>query len=72
MEYQLKKCPFCGGDAYLYVNSGGVRVRCENCECQTPTYYDGNVLTWPDKLSVDTVVAIWNRRANEDSGTTER
>lgn len=68
---ELKPCPFCGGKARLFVNSG-VRVICSKCGVST------KILT--DKLecssnAVETVIGEWNRRTdngnNYDDGGKE-
>lgn len=56
---ELKPCPFCGGAARLFANSG-VRVICTKCYAST------RILT--DELefnsnAVETVIEAWNRRA---------
>ena len=58
----LKNCPFCGGKAYLFVDSG-VRVCCSCCNAQTQILCDmrsGNNV--PSGSAVERVVTLWNRR----------
>ena len=64
---ELKPCPFCGGQARLYVN-GGVRVICNNynCNCQTPIIRDGEYLTGVGDTAVSRVIEKWNRRVKDD------
>lgn len=62
---ELKPCPFCGGQAKLYVNSG-VRVTCNNCNCQTPILRDGEYLKGVGDTAVSRVIKKWNRRVNEN------
>lgn len=64
---ELKPCPFCGGQAKLYVNSG-VRVICNNCKCQTPIIRDGEYSTGVGGTAVSRVIKKWNKRVNEDDG----
>lgn len=63
---KLKPCPFCGGDARLWVWSegGGVCVRCTNCYCQTSTKSDDALLKHLDS-AVERVIEAWNRRAQD-------
>ena len=39
MDMKLKSCPFCGGDARLFVNNG-VEVQCTKCGIHTETLID--------------------------------
>lgn len=39
MDMKLKSCPFCGGDARLFVNDG-VEVQCTKCGIHTETLID--------------------------------
>lgn len=60
MIAELKECPYCGGDAELYVYSTGrdknfYLVRCENC---------GNGTCADD--DVYTVMRLWNVRTSND------
>lgn len=58
----LKNCPFCGGKACLFVDSG-VRVYCTSCGCETPTYRDAKSPNGkPYGNAVKSVVEKWNRR----------
>ena len=34
-ESKLKPCPFCGGDAILYIDCGYYIAECENCEAMS-------------------------------------
>lgn len=64
-EYELKPCPFCGGRARLFVD-GGVRVICSKCSVGTMNLTDSILY---ESNAVETVVATWNRRA--DNGDKE-
>lgn len=57
---ELKPCPFCGGKARLLVNDG-VRVICSKCYVGTINMTD---VMWQESNAVETVVATWNRRAD--------
>ena len=66
-EIKLKACPFCDGDARLWVWSegGGVCVRCTSCWCQTATRSDDALLRPPIRPAVERVIEEWNRRAKD-------
>lgn len=54
---ELKKCPFCGGEAILYKYFDFVnkhRVECTNCDMHTPVY-----------ITKEKAVEVWNRRVEE-------
>ena len=58
MSEELKRCPFCGGEAELMNDDGLYWVRCKgNCCCYT--------LQLP---RVETVIRRWNRRVKDDEG----
>lgn len=55
---ELKKCPFCGGDASLYTHTDLQKrvyyyVECNNCLISPSTYYER------DK---EEVINVWNTR----------
>lgn len=60
---ELKPCPFCGGEAHLFVNDG-VRVLCPKCgatsrilvDCMTAKGVTGN--------ATKAVIEAWNRRTD--------
>lgn len=63
MSNKLKKCPFCGGDAYFYAgNGGGIKIICSTCECQTSLLRDEMMGRWPDELAMDKIKERWNTR----------
>ena len=60
--FDLKDCPFCGGRACIFVDSG-VKVYCTSCGCETPTYRDTKSASGePFGNTVRSVVEKWNRR----------
>ena len=62
----LKPCPFCGGEAMLFVSDeGGVFVVCTKCQTRTKTLVDSLVYNKPTN-AVGKVIEAWNRRANDD------
>ena len=60
---ELKPCPFCGGKARLLVNDG-VKVICSKCYIGTMSMTD---VMWQESNAVETVVAAWNRRDDNES-----
>lgn len=60
---ELKRCPFCGGEAVFHVwhEGGGVCVRCKECHCQTTTKTDG----MGNGMAVQTVLNRWNKRVEQ-------
>lgn len=63
---ELKRCPFCGGEAHLYSSeicpSIDVVVECVKCHAGTQFFNDGD----PKKLQKKAIEA-WNRRIDNDS-----
>lgn len=58
----LKNCPFCGGKAYLFVDSG-VRVYCSCCNAQTQILHDIRGRNGaPSGSAVKRVITLWNTR----------
>lgn len=61
-EIKLKPCPFCGGEAHIFIKDG-VRVYCEDCECSTMVLVDGKLASGkPYGSALNRVVEKWNRR----------
>ena len=55
----LKPCPFCGGEAFLYYSGSEsvgffLEVVCKKCCCRT------------DRLREEMAIEAWNRRAGEE------
>ena len=57
---ELKPCPFCGGEARLFV-SNGVRVLCPKCGATTRILVDGERV---ETNAVENVIKAWNRWKN--------
>lgn len=55
-EIKLKLCPFCGGDAEMFMLDDRYTVRCRSCFCGTGEYKD------PERAS-----ETWNRRADNET-----
>lgn len=51
-EVELKRCPFCGGEADIYSVGEDCHVMCDTCRCRTPSFLE-------DKYAIE----AWNRRA---------
>lgn len=70
---ELKPCPFCGGEAHLYVCEAGVFVMCEKRDCgnRTPFFVDvlGCKANETGKMggfyAIRKAVVRWNRRYDE-------
>ena len=56
---ELKPCPFCGGEARLFVNDG-VRVLCTKCRASSEILVDSE---YYKTSAVEKVIEAWNRRA---------
>lgn len=75
-EINLKKCPFCGGEAEMC--SGSDRygkswyIRCKNCYSRGSEYYESlNALAENEEFSAiqkawRNAIKAWNRRVNDD------
>ena len=57
-ESKLKPCPFCGGDAILYIDCGYYIAECENCEAVSGEH----------KTAEETLKA-WNNRVGKSNKT---
>ena len=65
MFEELKPCPFCGGEAHLFVDDG-VRVICPSCGATTKCLVDG---LYGNKLTgnaTKSVIEAWNRRVSDN------
>lgn len=61
---ELKPCPFCGGEAHLFVNEG-VRVLCPKCGASTKILIDGMTASGVTENATKAVIEAWNRRTNK-------
>ena len=61
---ELKPCPFCGGQATLFVD-GGVRVLCPKCGASTKILRDSMTTLGVAGNATEAVIEAWNRRADE-------
>ncbi len=55
---ELKNCPFCGGEARLFV-SDGVRVVCAKCRASSKILVDSDCYK---TNAVEKVIEAWNKR----------
>ena len=53
-ESKLKPCPFCGGDAILYIDCGYYIAECENCEAMSGEHE-----------TAEETIKSWNNRVGE-------
>lgn len=60
---QLKPCPFCGGEAVLYVSKEGVCVVCFKCRVKTKSRIDCLEFSKPTNAT-QRAIDDWNRRAD--------
>lgn len=66
-ELRLKPCPFCGGEARIFVpEDGGICVMCTKCRCQTPYRDDIRPSGINYGYSLEEVIDIWNKRQNRE------
>ena len=56
---ELTPCPFCGGEARLFVDDG-VRVLCNKCHASSEILVDSE---YYKTSAVEKVIEAWNRRA---------
>lgn len=62
---ELKPCPFCGGEAVVYVEDG-VRVICKKCGVSTKILVDTYIQGMPTGGAIKTVINAWNRRTTDE------
>ena len=62
---ELKKCPFCGGKAAVFVHNG-VKVLCLTCAAQTDHQIDFMFRTGRCTNAVQLVEDVWNRRVRDN------
>lgn len=61
-RYELLPCPFCGGEAHLFVQNG-VRVICPKCDASSKILVDGRRPRGITGNATKAVVRAWNTRA---------
>lgn len=62
MKYELKPCPFCGGEAKLRKDEYrlGCHVECTVCGTRAK-----HILKDLEYCAIDRAVEVWNKRADE-------
>ena len=71
---ELKKCPFCGGEADLFYARGKngffVFVQCTMCNSQSKTFGVGKILfdDWVESQASKSAVNVWNTRVGDVYG----
>lgn len=58
---ELMTCPFCGGEAMVFVNES-VFVMCKKCHCQTMPRRDSCIAECEKYNALDAVLKNWNSR----------
>lgn len=65
-KYDIRQCPFCGGDSYIFTNPNN----CNNGSMNTYSIYCIKCLvSTPEYGSIKEVVEAWNRRMESDGST---
>lgn len=59
---ELKPCPFCGGEAFIKVNSQTLNcyVNCPNCEVAMKRNFKGNKRV--EEVLIKLISQAWNKR----------
>lgn len=65
IDIKLKECPFCGGEAHLFVKDG-VRVICPNCGATTKGLVDAMTARGVSGNATMSVIDAWNTRKPMD------
>lgn len=62
---ELKPCPFCGAEAYLFVDHG-VRVMCPKCGASSQCLVDRMIAKGPTGNATKRVIESWNKRVFDE------